>query len=578
MNKNRGKETLTRNDIIRRFVLQNALQFAGRANLNAVLGMILKILPEERTAIPQLRQELEKMIDEVAAWPAEKVHTEYQDLSREIKDTVPAPTAELVGPLKPLPNAQKGKVVLRIAPSPSGPLHIGHAYGVCLNYAYAQMYQGKLLLRIEDTNPENIYPPAYQLIEEDAQWLTGNGIAQVIVQSSRLGIYYDAAEILVAKEKAYVCICDNDAWREEKKKGNSCPCRELPLKEQQQRYAKMFGEYAEGEAVLRLKTDLQHKNPAMRDFALMRIVEHVHPKTGKEQRIWPLMVFAVAIDDHELAVTHVLNGKDHTDNAIKESLIMEYLGWKPPEYRHWGRINFEGLELSTSKTRLAIEQGQYEGWEDVRLPFLRALRQRGYQPEAFRKFAVEIGLSLTDKTVAQEEFWKMINAFNREIIEPQANRYFFVADPVKVKITGAPKKEVEIPLHPDAPERGKRHLLAEDLVYIASEDYKHLAEGYVHRLMDWCNFQVMGKKFVWVPGTHETYRNSTDRGKIIHWLPVKNAEPAEVVLPTAQVLKGVAEQNLIQVPEGEIIQLERFAFCRMAKREKHLIRFWYLHR
>ena len=123
------------------------------------------------------------------------------------------------------------------------------------------MYGGKFILRIEDTNPENIYPGAYQLIEKDIRWLTDNKVAEVIVQSSRLGIYYDSAEQLVHKGKAYVCTCDADEWRELKNNATTCTCREINLKDNKLRYAKMFSGYAEGEAVSRLKTDIHDKNP-----------------------------------------------------------------------------------------------------------------------------------------------------------------------------------------------------------------------------------------------------------------------------------------------------------------------------
>src|SRR3989344_2769802 len=147
---------------ILKHVLKNALDFHGKANSKVVLGQVLKEHEELKKEFPKLLKEKKE----------EKVE----------------------GMLKPLANAQKGKVVTRIAPSPSGPLHIGHAYGASLNYEYAKMYDGKLLLRIEDTNPENIYPPAYELIERDIRWISDNNVEPGIVQSSRLGIYYDYAE------------------------------------------------------------------------------------------------------------------------------------------------------------------------------------------------------------------------------------------------------------------------------------------------------------------------------------------------------------------------------------------------
>ncbi|MBT5343230.1 glutamate--tRNA ligase, partial [Candidatus Woesearchaeota archaeon] len=400
-------------DTILKHCLKNIYEF-GSVNPKVVLGLTLRDHPDLKKDVPKVLKEIDNTIKEISKLSKEEAKSKLEELAPEL---LKEKKEEVKGPLKPLPNAKEGKVVLRIAPSPSGPLHIGHAYGSSLNYEYMKMYNGKFIVRIEDTNPDNIYPDAYELIKEDTNWITDNAVSQIVIQSERLGIYYDYAEKLVQKNKAYVCICNSDEWRELKKEGQACPCRDLDVKEQQIRYAKMFNEYAEGEAVLKLKTDIKDKNPAMRDFSLMRINERIHPKTGKEQRVWPLMVFSVAIDDHELGITHVLNGKDHHDNGIKEALIMKYLGWKTPEYKHWGKINFEGFKLSTTKTKLAVEQGEYSGWDDIRLMTLLALRKRGYQAGAFRKYALEIGLSLNDKTVCEKEFWKNINAFNKELIE-----------------------------------------------------------------------------------------------------------------------------------------------------------------
>ena len=562
-------------EAILKYVLKNALQFNGKANPKVVLGLVLKDNPNLKKDVPKLLQEIEKTVKEVEKLDSDKIRKELEKISPEL---LKEEKIEIEGPLKPLPNAKKGKTVFRIAPSPSGALHIGHAYGAALNYEYSKMYNGKLILRIEDTNPENIYPAAYELIENDIQWLTDNNLAEVILQSSRLGNYYDSAEKLVQLGKAYVCTCDADEWRVMKSEGKACLCRALDTKENQLRYAKMFNSYPEGGAVLRLKTDISHKNPAMRDFAIMRISKHLHPKTKKEHQVWPLMVLSVAVDDHELGITHVLNGKDHTDNSAKEKMIMEYLGWSFPEYKHWGMINFEGFALSSSATKLAIEQKDYTGWEDIRLPFLPSLRRRGYQPEAFRHFAIEIGLSLTDKKVSKEEFWKMINSFNKEIVEDIANRYFFIDDPLEISLLGSSEKKIEINLHPGYPERGKRNFQVGQDFKIANSDFKRLGEGYLHRLMDCCNFELRGNKFFYVSDNYQDYKNAEKKGNIIHWLPAYKNLKVDVLLDNGRTISGLGEENMNDLQEGDIIQMERRYFARLDKKNKGKLTFWYLHK
>jgi len=328
-----------------------------------------------------------------------------------------------------------------------------------------------------------------------------------------------------------------------------------------------------------LKTDIKHKNPAMRDFAIMRINEHVHPKTGTSKKVWPLMVLSVAIDDHELGITHVLNGKDHTDNAHKEAMIMEMLGWKPPIYKHWGMINFEGFSLSSTKTRIAIEQQEYTGWDDIRLPTLPSLRRRGYMPGAFEKFAAEIGLSLTDKTVKKEEFWKQINAFNRVIVEPNANRFFFVEEPVEIEMHGAISKKVEFEVHPDFPKRGTREVTFNGKVFLAKKDVEKLEENKIHRLIDCCNFTIENGKYNVLTEEYEEFKHAgAKKGKILHWLPIEHKTiPVEVLLEDGSTVKGVGEKGLKDLEVGTIIQFEREYFARVDSNTQKNITCWYLH-
>ena len=564
-------------EIIQKYVLKNAFDFQGKVNANVVLGAVLKENEALRKEVPKVKTEIEAAVKEVEKLTLPEIKLKLEKVAPELLLTEKE-EEKIEGPLKPLPEAQMGKVAVRIAPSPSGMLHVGNTYGLALNYEYAKMYQGKFYVRIEDTDPDKIYPPAYEAIPEDCNWLTDNGVTKVVIQSSRLGMYYDYAEKLVLQDQAYVCTCPAEPWRELKKVAKACPCRTISVKENQKRYAKMFGEYAEGEAVLRLKTDIKDKNPAMRDFGIMRIAERVHPKTGKDSRVWPLMVFSVAIDDHEMGITHVLNGKEHADNAAKEKLIMDCFGWKHPVYKHWGRINFEDFAVSKSKTRLAIEEGKYLGWDDIRLPFLKALRRRGYQPEAFRRFATEIGLSLNDKTVTSEEFWKSINAFNKEIIEKKANRYFFIDNPLKIMLEKAPTEKVQMDLHPDFPNRGKRTLLVKGEFFVAESDVEKLNSTQLHRLMDYGNFIIKGKKYEYISESYDEFKSAPNKGLIIHWLPAEEKIAAEVLQEDGTIVKGWAELTLEKVKVGEIVQLERRYFARVDKKDKNKISLWYLHK
>lgn len=559
---------------IKNWALQNAIKYNGKANQGAVIGKLLAEHPELKKELKELNKEISKIISEVNKLEPDKQKKELEKRAPELLEEKPKEKKE---GLKPLKDAEEGKFTCRMAPSPSGPLHIGHAYGISLNSEYARKYKGKFMIRIEDTNPENIYEPAYEFIPEDANWLTKNNVSEVIIQSDRLGHYYDHMEKLISAGQAYVCTCDPDEFREMLMNKKACPCRDLAIEEHGKRWAKMFGEYKPGEAVCRIKTDLEHKNPAMRDWPAMRINDHVHPRQGTKHRVWPLMNFSVAIDDHLLGLTHVINGKEHADNAKRQKYIFDYFKWKRPTYINWGRINFAGLELSCSKTKKKIEYGEYDDWDDIRLPFMPALRRRGFQPGAFIKFAQDTGLTLTDKTVTKEEFFMTLAAFNKEIIDPVSDRYFFVKDPEEVIIKQAPKQKIQINLHPEHPEKGKRTFTCNEKFYLAKQDYASLKANKLYRLMDCLNFKKKGKELVFESTSYKDYKEKGDT--IMHWLPVsKDLVEVEVLMPDKTTAKGLGESGLSKLKTGEIVQLERFGFCRLDTKKGKTLKFWFTHR
>ncbi len=551
------------NELILKYALQNAVKYNGKANQGAVIGKVLQENPDLKKDIAELAKSVSQVINDISKIPVAEQKAKLMKLAPELLEEKKEQKKEMLE-LKDV----KGKVVMRFEPSPSGPLHIGHAYVLSLNSEYCRKYKGEMILRIGDTNPENIYKPSYKLIEENAKWITKNNISKVFVQSERLEIYYRYMEELINLGKAYVCTCDQDGFKEMLLKSIECPCRRLDAKETMKRWKKMFKEYEEGDAVVRIKTNLNDKNPAMRDFPVFRINDSEHPKAGKKYRVWPLMNMAVAVDDIEMKVTHVIRAKDHHDNSIRQKYIYEYLNKKFPEALFVGRINFEDMQVSCSKTRPLIEDGTYSGWDDIRLPFLDALRRRGYQPEAFIKYSLDVGVSLNDKKVSKKEFFKIIDAFNRDVIEPIANRYFFVWDPVAIKIDKAPMLDVELDLHPDN-KKGGRKFKTNDEFYITKQDFELIKDNKLYRLMDCLNFRKMKGKFVFDSLEYEKYKKEGE--KIIHWLPKNKLSAVEVLMPDKSIRKGIIESYNLNI--GDVCQFERFGFVRLDSEDK----FWFTH-
>lgn len=558
---------------IKKWTLQNAVKYEGKASSGAVVGKIISEHPELKSKLKELMPDIQKIIKEVNSMKVEAQLEEIKKLAPELLEEKPKEQRE---GLKPLPNAEEGKVVMRFAPSPSGAPHIGRALVLCLNDAYCKMYKGKLILRIEDTDPEKVDIEAYKLIEEGCQWLTKNGIAEIVIQSDRLEIYYEYAERMIATGKAYVCTCSGDHFRELSLKKQACPCREIPKQDQLTRWAKMFSEYKPGDAVVRIKTSISDPNPAMRDWPAFRINDKHHPRKGNEVKVWPLMNFSVAVDDHEENVTHTIRGKDHMDNEKKQKFVFDFFKWKIPTHLYIGRVNFLGFDLSSSETKKKIQRGEYDGWDDIRLPFIPALKRRGYQPEAFVKFAVEMGVSQNDKTITGEDYFKSLNAFNKEIIDIKSNRYFFVEEPIEITVEKAPEQKVELDLHPEDKKRGKRIFKTSTKFYVAKEDYSQFKKGKLYRLMDCLNFKF-GEKVTFDSVEYEHYKEHGE--KIMHWLPVsKDLVNVEVLMPDKTTRKGLGESLLNKLKEGEIVQLERFGFCRLDKKEKDKLTFWFAHK
>jgi glutamyl-tRNA synthetase len=394
------------------YALKNAIAYGGVARAGSVISSLFNEgLKKSETG--KYSKRINEIILEVNSLSLQEQKKEFKKLEKKVSHR------EAREGLPELPNARKGKVVMRFAPSASGPMHIGHALTASISYLFVKHYGGKFYVRIEDTNPENIYKQAYKMIEKESEWLF-NKKAKILIQSDRMDLYYKYAEKLIRNGEAYVCRCKAERFRELVSKKKSCHCREADVNKNLERWNKMLSfdskkNYKEGEAVLRLKSNPKDPNPAMRDFPLARINTTSHPRTKKKYRVWPLMNLAVAVDDIELKMTHIIRAKDHRDNAERQKRIYTALGLgkKVPWAGFLGRIKFKDMDLSTSKMRQAIEAKKYSGWADKELPTIASLKARGYKPHAFWKFAERIGLSENDKVMDKKEFFILLDNFNR---------------------------------------------------------------------------------------------------------------------------------------------------------------------
>ncbi len=392
---------------IKAYVLKNAIHYNGKAHLGAVISALFNE-GLKRSEAKKYSKKISEIILGINNLSVEEQKKEFKKLQEVVSER------KIREGLPELPDVKKSSVVMRFAPSASGAMHIGHAITACLSFDYVKKYGGKFIVRIEDTNPNNIYKPAYKLLKDDSKWLF-NGNAKIVIQSDRMELYYKYAEKLIKKGFAYICTCSGDKFREYVKEKKNCPCRKLSVKENIERWKKMFDKkgFAVGEAVLRFKSSMSHKNPAMRDFPLARINETSHPRQGKKYRVWPLMNLAVTTDDIEEKMTHIIRAKEHRDNAERQKMMFKVLGKKYPWCAFLGKIHLKGMKLSASEITKGIKEGKYSGWDDEKLLTIQALKKRGYKPEAFWKMAEHIGLNEVDKTFDKKEFFRLLDSFNR---------------------------------------------------------------------------------------------------------------------------------------------------------------------
>ncbi|MBU0761980.1 MAG: glutamate--tRNA ligase [Candidatus Altiarchaeota archaeon] len=462
-------------------------------------------------------------------------------------------------------------VVTRFAPNPNGPLSIGHARGAVVNKYLTQRYGGKLLLRFDDTDPRTKRPlkEAYGWIQEDMEWL-GCGPDEVIYASSNIETYYEYARKIIELGQAYVCRCEREAFKTKKNQGIACPCRGNSAEENMGLWEKMFAEFKEGEAVLRVKTDIQHQDPALRDWTAFRIIAGEHPLVGSKYRVWPMLDFESAIEDHIRGVTHILRGIDLMDSGLKQKYIYDYFGWTYPEVILWGRLKIEETgKFSTSKMAQDIASGVYSGWDHPALPTLRAMKRRGILPESIREFMLSLGLSDSAAAISLETLYSI----NRAKLDGSANRYFFLKDPVKLYVEGIPGKTIRLPLHPTFKERGVREqCMREGSCFYLSKNDSQVEKEEIIKLMglpcvsvDSLQGSIVKGKYV--PGNHKG-------AKKIQCL--QDYIECEVLKPDGVDI-GYCDPDCEKIGVGEIIQFERYGFAKMEGKNRGKLRFIYTH-
>ncbi len=566
--------------------LENAVNFKGIANPKALIGKCMPKFKDMKQNMKEYMFLLNEIVTEVNSINFEKQKEELLKLNPNFFNEKAEAKAEKKKNILELPELKNvnGKVRVRTEPAPSGRLHLGHTFNIIFNYEYKMKYGGEFILRFGDTNPDNIDLENYKFIEDDVRWLTNNGIDEIYYQSDRVNEYYKYLRELVEIEKAYICNCNPEIFKPFNDSSTPCPHRELPLKIQIKNYDKMFnGEFKSGEAVIRFKADLMNKNPALRDFPIARINTTKHSRVGNKHKVWPMMNLTVAVDDSKMNLTHVIRGKDHEINMLRQKMIHKELGMTSPEYFHIGRMKFEDIILSKTELTEKIDSGEFDGWDDPRVPSILSYRKRGYRAEAFRHLVLAGGLSKRDMKITSIDYHKALDYYNKQILENEANRYFYVHNPKKIIIENIEDinfNEIKINKHPELKTRGFRIFKVESEYLIDSLDFDNLNCGDNIRLMHFANFEIISKtenemkiKFI-----SKDYNKKLKVKRNIHFISSSNNEKVSLIMQDNSKLIGYCE--LIDNPkENTPMQFERFGFVKYDSKDAENNKiFYFTHR
>ena len=507
-----------------------------------------------------------------------------------------------------------GQVQTRFPPEPNGYLHIGHAKAICLDFGIAAEFGGQCNLRFDDTNPVTEDEDFVDAIIDDVRWL-GFEPDRVVHASDYFEQLYDWAEVLITNGVAYVDDQDAEAISAGRggfgKPGIESPYRDRPVAENLDLFRRMrAGEFADGTRVLRAKIDMQAENMQLRDPILYRIRHEPHHRTGETWVIYPTYDWAHGQSDAIERVTHslcTLEFRDH--NALYNWCLAQLpLDTTAPYQTEFARLELSHTITSKRKLKQLVEDGVVDGWDDPRLPTLRALRRRGYPASAIREFCTFIGVARTNSRHAIE----LLESFVRTELNTSALRRMAVLRPLKLTITNWPTDADGSPVveyreavnNPEDPTAGVRQVPFSGTLYIEHDDFMADPPPKYFRLTVGREVRLRAGYFVTCTGydtdaegnvteVYCTYDpqtaggNAPDGRKVkatIHWVSAQHAVSADVCLydrlfsaeapgeatgdvfddlhpASLERLTGcMLEPALADASHGEVVQFERLGY------------------
>jgi len=557
--------------LVWKHALKNRVDY-GKAAVGSIAGKVIAEQPEAKSKMKELMALIAKKAAEANKLSDSKAADEMSKYSFFEKK-------EEGEKVWMLPGCEKGKVVTRFLPEPNGYPHLGHAKAAWLSRTFADQWQGKCILRFDDTNPEKENNEYEQAIRKDLAWL-GLKFDANYYTSDFMPQIYSLAEKLFAKGKGYVCTCAQEQIAKGREKKKACACRKRTAKENTSLWKQMLSkEVKEGQAVVRFSGDMASENSVMRDPTLFRIIEAPHYRQGKKYRVWPTYDFAQIVDSLT-GVTHALRSKEYELRDELYYSLLDALELRKPFVYGFSRLNIKGSVLSKRSIKPLVESGKLSGWDDPRLLTLGGVRRRGLLPSAIKNFVLSFGLSKVESAPSTEK----LLVENRKLLDPLTERRFFADSPVELQVSKHPKSVsfATVHNHPTDKSKGVRQISALGEYYVCGSDAQDFSKDTLFRLKDLYNVKVTKKGKAKLEGEYA----GTDlvEGKKVQWVPKQDALPCVLQVPgqlfdeNEKLLegslverKGYCEKSCGELKVGDVVQFERVGFARLDSKGKELV-------
>jgi len=489
----------------------------------------------------------------------------------------------------PLKDAEMGNVVTRFPPEPSGYLHIGHVKALIVNYYYAKMFKGKMILRFDDTNPSKKNEDFVDSIIKDVKTL--DVVPDVVSYTSDyFPEFIKYMEKFIKEGNAYADDTPTDQMKEERSEGIESKNKSNTVEENLKHWNELLSGSTEGQKwCIRANLDMKNKVKCLRDPVFFRCHLTPHHRTGTKYKAYPCYDFACPIIDSIQGVTHAIRTIEYRDRNALYKWVQEKAKVTECKIQDFSRLSFVNTVMSKRKLQYFVDKGLVEGWDDPRFPTVQGIMRRGLTVPALTEFMLEQGASQNTNLMSWDKLWSI----NKRVIDPIAPRYSAISKGTSCEVLiengPEPPQSLVVSVHPKSEEVGKKTLWFTKKILIEMDDAKLLKPDEKFTLYKWGNCKVKEikeangklnligellpddkdfkstKKVTWIPeneGLHIQCKFIEFGNLILKPSLEEEDNVDDFVNPNSKLETDlVGEGEMKGLKKGDIIQIERRGFC-----------------